>query len=137
LLSDISKPGTLMAKAPTPDMIAAGLTATERVLLFCIGTGTDWRKVVTPGTAQQVTVRGLFERDGSGFIQMRLLIAWGARQIAPQLRLAVGAPGLCRHRLHHPLNFMARAAFSGVAFEVRSNHEGGDHQLHLLGPSEA
>jgi hypothetical protein len=26
-----------MAKAPSPESIAAGLTATERVLLFCIG----------------------------------------------------------------------------------------------------
>jgi hypothetical protein len=54
-----------MAKAPTPESTAAGLTAAERVLLFCVGSDTDWRKVVTPGTAQQMLVRGLVERVGS------------------------------------------------------------------------
>jgi hypothetical protein len=39
-----------MPKPPTTDMIAAGLTATERVLLFCVATDTDWRKVVAVGT---------------------------------------------------------------------------------------
>jgi hypothetical protein len=57
-----------MAKRPTPESIAAGLSATERVLLFCIGSDTDWRKVVTPGTAQRVMVHGLIERAGSEFV---------------------------------------------------------------------
>ena len=54
-----------MAKAPSPESIAAGLTATERVLLFCIATDTDWRKVVAVGTAQHMLIRGLIEREGS------------------------------------------------------------------------
>jgi len=33
-----------MAKAPTPDTIAAELTVLERVLLFCLASGTDWVK---------------------------------------------------------------------------------------------
>jgi hypothetical protein len=52
-----------MAKTPTPESIAAGLTATERVLLFCIATDTDWRKVVAVGTAQHMLIRGLIERE--------------------------------------------------------------------------
>jgi hypothetical protein len=56
-----------MAKRPTPDAVAAGLTAPERVLLFCIGTGTDWQKFVPHATAQQIMIRGLIERAGSGF----------------------------------------------------------------------
>jgi hypothetical protein len=56
-----------MAKPPTPELIAAGLMATERVLLFCIGTGTDWHKVVAVGTAQHMLIRGLIERAGSEF----------------------------------------------------------------------
>jgi hypothetical protein len=54
-----------MAKPPTPESIAAGLTAIERVLLFCVGSGTDWRKIVVVGTAKHMLIRGLIERDGS------------------------------------------------------------------------
>jgi hypothetical protein len=54
-----------MAKAPTP--IADSLSAAECVLLFCIGTGVDWRKVVAAGTAQHMLIRGLIERAGSDF----------------------------------------------------------------------
>jgi hypothetical protein len=54
-----------MAKPPTTEMIASGLTATERVLLFCVATDTDWRKVVAVGTAQHMLIRGLIEREGS------------------------------------------------------------------------
>jgi hypothetical protein len=55
-----------MPKPQTAESIAEGLSATERVLLFCIGTGTDWRKVVTVGTAQHM-IRGLIERAGGDF----------------------------------------------------------------------
>jgi hypothetical protein len=33
------------------------------VFLFCIGSDTDWRKVVAIGTAQQMLIRGLIERQ--------------------------------------------------------------------------
>jgi hypothetical protein len=33
-----------MAKTPPTDTIAAGLTAPERVLLFCLASDTDWVK---------------------------------------------------------------------------------------------
>jgi hypothetical protein len=51
-----------MAKPPD-----SSLTATERVLLFCVATDTDCRMVVAVGTAQHMIIRGLIERDGSGF----------------------------------------------------------------------
>jgi hypothetical protein len=53
-----------MAKPPTPESIAAGLTAAERVLLFCVASDTDWQKVVTVGAAQQMLIRGFIERAG-------------------------------------------------------------------------
>jgi hypothetical protein len=53
-----------MAKAPATDIIAAELTVPERVLLFCLASGTDWVKAgVTHSTAQHLIVRNLVERD--------------------------------------------------------------------------
>jgi hypothetical protein len=34
----------IMAKAPITETIAAELTVPERVLLFCLASGTDWAK---------------------------------------------------------------------------------------------
>jgi|HubBroStandDraft_6_1064221.scaffolds.fasta_scaffold4335193_2 hypothetical protein len=50
-----------MAKPPTAEMIAAGLTVPERIMLFCIASGTDWQSA---GVRQAMMVRGLIERDG-------------------------------------------------------------------------
>jgi hypothetical protein len=33
-----------MAKHPTAEMIASGLTVPERVLLFCLASDTDWQR---------------------------------------------------------------------------------------------
>jgi hypothetical protein len=56
-----------MAKRPTPEMIAEGLSVTERVLLFCIGSDTDWQQAgVTHATAQQMMIRGLIDRQSAG-----------------------------------------------------------------------
>jgi hypothetical protein len=56
-----------MAKAPTPEAIAEGLTAPERVMLLCVGSGTDWQKAgVTHATAQDMMIRGFIERLGAG-----------------------------------------------------------------------
>jgi hypothetical protein len=38
-----SMTGTLMAKRPTTELIAEGLSLPERVLLFCLTTDTDWQ----------------------------------------------------------------------------------------------
>jgi hypothetical protein len=48
------------------ESIAAGLTVPERVLLFCLASGTDWQKAsVTHATAQHLMIRGLIEREGA------------------------------------------------------------------------
>jgi hypothetical protein len=53
-----------MAKTPTTDTIVAELTVPERVLLFCLASGTDWVKAgVTHATAQHLLVRNLVVRD--------------------------------------------------------------------------
>jgi hypothetical protein len=48
---------------PTPAAIAAALTVPERVLLFCVASGTDWVTAgVTHATAQHMVVKNLVER---------------------------------------------------------------------------
>jgi hypothetical protein len=55
-----------MAKRPTPGEIAADLPVSERVLLFCLASGTDWAKAgVTQATAQHMLVRGFVDRDSA------------------------------------------------------------------------
>jgi hypothetical protein len=55
-----------MPKAPTTDTIAAGLSVPERVLLFCLASGTDWLKAGVPTiTVQHLVVRNLVDRDGT------------------------------------------------------------------------
>ena len=47
------------------ESIAAALTVSERVLLFCLASGTDWQKAgVAHATAQHLMTRGLLEREG-------------------------------------------------------------------------
>jgi len=53
-----------LTKAPTIDAIAASLTVPERVLLFCLASGTDWVKAGVPhSTVQHLLIRNLVERD--------------------------------------------------------------------------
>jgi hypothetical protein len=43
------------------------LTVPERVLLFCVASGTDWQRAsVTGETVTLMVVKGLVERDASG-----------------------------------------------------------------------
>jgi hypothetical protein len=52
-----------MAK-PTAESIAASLTVSERVLLFCIASDTDWIAAgITGATARMMQVKNLIERD--------------------------------------------------------------------------
>jgi hypothetical protein len=51
-----------MAKSPTPDTTALGVR--ERMLLFCVGSGTDWQRAgITGETVTALVVRGLIMRD--------------------------------------------------------------------------
>jgi hypothetical protein len=53
-----------MAGRPTPRTIASDLRVPERIMLFCLASGTDWeRAYVTHATAQHLLVRGLIDRD--------------------------------------------------------------------------
>jgi hypothetical protein len=55
-----------MPKAPTTDTIVAGLSVPERVLLFCLASGTNWLKARVPTiTVQHLVVRNLVDRDGA------------------------------------------------------------------------
>jgi hypothetical protein len=54
-----------MAKPPKPDITALGVR--ERILLFCVASGTDWQRAgVTGETVTALIVRGLIVRDGHG-----------------------------------------------------------------------
>jgi hypothetical protein len=57
-----------MMHEPKPESVAASLTATERILLFCIDSGTDWQKRprITGATVTAMVVRGFVELDAVG-----------------------------------------------------------------------
>jgi hypothetical protein len=53
-----------MTTKPTAESIAASLTVSERVLLFCIESNTDWANAgITGATARIMQVKNLIERD--------------------------------------------------------------------------
>jgi hypothetical protein len=61
-----------MIKRPLAGEIAAELGVKERVLLFCLASGTYWERAgVTHSTAQHILVRGLIERN-SGPVRFKL-----------------------------------------------------------------
>jgi hypothetical protein len=54
----------MATKTPTTESIAASLTVSERLLLFCIATDTDWAAAgITGATARMMQVKSLIERD--------------------------------------------------------------------------
>jgi hypothetical protein len=54
-----------MAKKPEPS--ATPLRVRERMLLFCVASGTDWQRAgVTGETITALVVRGLIVRDAHG-----------------------------------------------------------------------
>jgi hypothetical protein len=56
-----------MAKPPAPESIAEGLSVPERVMLFCVGSDTDWQRAgATHATAQHMMIRSLIERRAAG-----------------------------------------------------------------------
>ncbi len=63
-----------MAKPPIPDTTALGVR--ERMLLFCVASGTDWQRAgVTGETVTALVVKGLLARDSVG----RLILTEGGR----------------------------------------------------------
>jgi hypothetical protein len=50
--------------------IAAELTVSERALLFCLASRTEWKRVVTPSAVTRLIVHGLIERDATGRLRL-------------------------------------------------------------------
>jgi hypothetical protein len=60
----------LMPPRMSIESIADGLNVPERLLLFCLASGTDWQKGgITHATAQHMMICGLIDRDGAAFCQ--------------------------------------------------------------------
>jgi len=61
---DVGPRFSCMPARPSPAKIASDLRVPERMMLFCLASGTDReRAYVTHATAQQLLVRGLIDRD--------------------------------------------------------------------------
>src|SRR6266571_3477610 len=74
-----------MPKRLGPENLASKLTVPERVLLFCLASGTDWvRAGVNPSVAQHMLVRDLVARDQTG--NRFVLTALGRAVLAALLR---------------------------------------------------
>ena len=57
------------SQRPTPETIAADLTIQQRLLLFCLGSDTDWISAgVMREAAQHLLATGLIEGDNSGYV---------------------------------------------------------------------
>jgi hypothetical protein len=53
----------MMAARLKPETIASDLRVPERMMLFCIASGTDWERAgVTHATPQHLLLRGLIDR---------------------------------------------------------------------------
>ena len=54
------------------DAIRTELSIPERILLFCVASGTEWERAgVTGATVTVLVVRGLIERDAEGRLVLR------------------------------------------------------------------
>jgi len=62
----------LMNIARRVESIADDLTVSERILLLCIASGTDWQTAsrVTAATVAAMVLRGLVERDAAGQLSL-------------------------------------------------------------------
>jgi len=58
-----------MAKPSTPAEAAAALRVSERMLLFCVASNTDWKHPAIPGEiVTTMVVKGLIDRDAAGVL---------------------------------------------------------------------
>jgi len=106
-----------MAKQLTPDAIA--LTPRERVLLFCAGSSTDWKRAgIMSETVTSLIVRGLLVRDGVGRLT---LTNSGPRCIAGAVAGAVRSArrGFRRRRGRRSRARVAVTAFKMARDQVR------------------
>jgi hypothetical protein len=74
----------VMVKRSTPDPSA--LTVRERILLFCVGSGTDWQRAGVPGEmVTEMTVKRLVRRDGLGRLALTTSGRTALRALLPDL----------------------------------------------------
>jgi hypothetical protein len=50
--------------------ITADLSVPERLLLFCVASGTEWQKVVNQAAVKRMIVHGLIQRDPLGHLSL-------------------------------------------------------------------
>jgi hypothetical protein len=73
-----------VAKRQTPDISA--LAAPERILLFCVGSDTDWQRVGVPDEiVTRMTVRGFVSRDALGRLELTDSGRAALRTLLPEL----------------------------------------------------
>jgi hypothetical protein len=64
------------------DIVAADLSTPERILLFCLASGTEWAQAgVTGATVTAMIVRGLVDRDSAA----RLVLTSDGRAVLDAL----------------------------------------------------
>ena len=60
-----------MTKLSMPAATAAALRVSERMLLFCVASNTDWQHTTIPGEiVTTMVVKGLIERDAGGHLSL-------------------------------------------------------------------
>ena len=60
-----------MAKLTTPTETAAALGVSERMLLFCVASNTDWKHTAIPGEiVTTIVVRGPDRGDAAGHLAL-------------------------------------------------------------------
>jgi hypothetical protein len=73
---------------PDPEGIAARLNVEERVLLFCIASGTNWSRAgISSATARTMIVKDLVGHDRKG---MRLMLTRRGRAVLQVLLARAG-----------------------------------------------
>jgi hypothetical protein len=67
----VERHGGDMAKLSIPAEAAAALRVSERMLLFCVASNTDWQHTTIPGEiVTTMVVKGLIERDAGGHLSL-------------------------------------------------------------------
>ena len=60
-----------MAKLSMPTETAVALRVSERMLLFCVASNTDWKHPAIPGEiVATMVVKGLIDRDAGGALTL-------------------------------------------------------------------
>ena len=108
-----------MPARPTPKSIAATLSVPQRLLLFCVASGSDYRKAGINGASVQLAIiRGLVERD-----DRKKIVCWPGQ--------STGSVGCSRHR---GARFPVSHTFDD-AHEITNSVDLLDHQSSISTPT--